>query len=215
MTIISTVYVPEGIAMSADSRITRTVNREGGITDRYTLTDNAQKLVVIKNGKIGVSFSGDAIIKGKTLADYLRVFDIDEVDEDDSIKNVVLKLKEFIIKEKLNVLLLVAGYQDDVPFVYSITPNNIVLRNQKNEEIEYCATWAGDKEAATKLLATTEMNYTLMPLKDAVDLSEFICEICIKYQRFEDRIPTCGGPIDVLVITKDYTKFIKHKILKP
>jgi len=50
-----------------------------------------------------------------------------------------------------------------------------------------------------------------MPLKDAVDLAEFIVELTIKYERFADKIPTCGGPIDILVITKDYTQFYRHK----
>jgi len=46
-----------------------------------------------------------------------------------------------------------------------------------------------------------------MPLKDAADFAEFIVDFTNKYQRFDDRIPTCGGPIDLLVITKDYKKF--------
>lgn len=35
------------------------------------------------------------------------------------------------------------------------------------------------------------------------------------YTRHGKGIATCGGPIDILVITKDYTKFIRHKILNP
>jgi hypothetical protein len=41
------------------------------------------------------------------------------------------------------------------------------------------------------------------------------CKKHSKYQRFRNGIATCGGPIDLLVITKDYTKFVKHKILNP
>jgi hypothetical protein len=215
MTIISVVYVPEGIAMSADSRLTRTIQSQDGNVDRYILTDSAQKLVLIKNGRIGVSFTGDAITNGKTTADYLRVFDINEIQESDTIEEVVVKLKSFLITENLNVVLLVAGYQDDVPFVYSVTQHEVVLRNREGEGVKYSSTWAGDSEAADKLLLATQINYPLTPLKDAMDLSEFIVEICVKYQRFEDRIATCGGPIDVLVITKDYAKFVKHKILQP
>jgi hypothetical protein len=54
-----------------------------------------------------------------------------------------------------------------------------------------------------------------MPLKDAIDYSEFLVELVIKYQRFEDRVATCGGSIDSLVITKDYARVVKHKIFNP
>ena len=53
-------------------------------------------------------------------------------------------------------------------------------------------------------------------LKDAIDLSRFLVDLTINYQRFENNsIATCGGPIDTLVITKDGASFAKHKIYKP
>ncbi|KZR60404.1 hypothetical protein [Pseudobacillus badius] len=79
----------------------------------------------------------------------------------------------------------------------------------------YGANWNGEIEPVTKLFQGTPFNFDLMPLKDAVDMAEFIAEIAIKYMRFSDQISTCGGPIDILVITKDYTEFYRHKILKP
>ena len=53
-----------------------------------------------------------------------------------------------------------------------------------------------------------------MPLKDGIDLSEFMVDLTIKYQRFSDGIQTCGGPIDVLVLTKDTAFWYKHKLYK-
>lgn len=40
-------------------------------------------------------------------------------------------------------------------------------------------------------------NEKLMPLKDGIDISEFIVDLTIKYQRVSDRIKTCGEPIDI------------------
>lgn len=59
------------------------------------------------------------------------------------------------------------------------------------------------------------LNAKIMPLKDAADFAEFITETTINFLGFEDGISTCGGAVDILVITKDYTQFLKHKILKP
>ncbi|HEY5560198.1 MAG TPA: hypothetical protein VIK72_00320 [Clostridiaceae bacterium] len=56
MSIITTVYIPEGIAMAADSRLTGYRTYEGGLTDRYTLSDNSQKIVLLKKVSVGISF---------------------------------------------------------------------------------------------------------------------------------------------------------------
>ena len=55
MSIIVSVYLKEGIIMSADSRITGTTTYKDGKKDRHTLSDNGQKLFLIKNGNIGIS----------------------------------------------------------------------------------------------------------------------------------------------------------------
>jgi hypothetical protein len=92
-----------------------------------------------------------------------------------------------------------------------------VVRNNinQNDIITYGASWRGETEPVHKLLKGTPLNFEIMPLKDAVDLSKFLVDMTIIYFRFANTISTCGGPIDSLVITKDYTKFLKHKILQP
>lgn len=215
MTIVSVVYVPEGIAMSADSRLISTSVTDEGVTERLVLTDSAQKLVLINKGQVGVSFTGDAIVQGKTVADHLRIFDIEKVEKLSTIQDIVTSLQAFVAEKQINVLLLVAGFQDDEPHVYSINQQSFNRLNKREDEILYNASWTGDTEAADKLLISTNVDYKLMPLRDAIDFSEFIVETSIKYQRFEKKIATCGGPIDLLVITKDYTKFTRHKILHP
>lgn len=41
-----------------------------------------------------------------------------------------------------------------------------------------------------------------MPLQDAVDLARFLVETTIEFEKFKPGAPTCGGPIDVAIITK-------------
>ncbi len=67
MTIISVVCVPEGIAMTADSRLIGFVTRDNGVVYRFNFTDNAQKLLLIRSSTLGISFCGDAVIEGKTI----------------------------------------------------------------------------------------------------------------------------------------------------
>ena len=217
MTIISVVYVPEGIAMASDSRLTRKKELANGEFERYIFSDNAQKLVLIKNSSIGVSYCGDAIIEGKTVADFLRKFDIEEVEDSDSVTLVAEKLKLYLSKyyQSYNVLFYLAGFDNDEPFVYLINQENLIRKNYFEGELEYGASWSGDYDPVSRLFNENNHNFHLMPLKDAIDMSEFIVGVAINYFRFTDGISTCGGPIDSLVITKDYTKFIKHKILKP
>ncbi len=184
----------------------------------FTISDNSQKLLLLKDSKIGVNYCGDAIIEGKTIADFLRVFDIEKVDEQDSVKDVTIKLHNYL-KENYNhytVVFIVAGYYKDVPFVFAVDKHGFHRKNATEDgNILYGAYWNGEEEPVTKLFKDTPFNFDLMPLKDAVDFAEFTAEIAIKYTRFADQISTCGGPIDILVITKDFTDFFRHKVLKP
>ena len=50
MSIIVSVYLKEGIVMSADSRLTGITPCKDGVRDQYTVSDNGQKLFLIKNG---------------------------------------------------------------------------------------------------------------------------------------------------------------------
>ncbi|PEN00110.1 hypothetical protein CN621_16795 [Bacillus wiedmannii] len=216
MTIISTVYVPEGIAMAADSRLTRTVTHGNGRVDRYPLTDNAQKLLTIKNSTVGISFCGDAFIDGITVSDFIRIFDINQVDADDTVEVIASKLHHKLQEHSESfVVFIICGYDNDEPFVYRVSRDLCERTNieQSSGEMLSGATWDGEYEKISPFLKTIGPDYWKMPLKDAIDYAEFIAELTIKQQRFSEGLSTCGGPIDLLVITKDYTKFLKHKIL--
>lgn len=222
MSIISVVYVPEGIAMAADSRLTGHKDYYNGLIDRFTISDNSQKIFLLKKSNVGISSCGDALIDGKTIADYLRIFEIEQITKDDDIHVIASKLQKSLIPTSAtsNLFFFIAGYIKNDAFIYKVKRDTLELMRKGDE---YGANWNGEKEAFSKLilkndnlnLGETQFEWSLMPLKDGIDLAEFIIELTIKYQRFEDRIATCGGDIDVLAITKDYAKFIKHKILKP
>ena len=98
------------------------------------------------------------------------------------------------------------------------TAVTIVENTPIDPEIIYGATWAGQKTAITKVVnnpPSLNANWGAMPLKEAIDFAEFLIDTTIKYERFCDDIQTCGGDIDILVITKDEAFWKQHKIFNP
>ena len=109
MSIMCCIYVPEGIVMAADSSLTRTKTantidipakddspaKTVVFQTTYTSSDNAQKVLLIKKTGTGVSFCGDAMIEGVTVADFLRRFEIEKVCESDSTEDIAKKLVDY------------------------------------------------------------------------------------------------------------------------
>jgi hypothetical protein len=51
-----------------------------------------------------------------------------------------------------------------------------------------------------------------LPIKDAIDLAEFLVDTTIKFSKFSPGAPTVGGPIDIAAITKhEHFKWVKRK----
>lgn len=219
MSIIATVYIKEGIVMATDSRITGTTTHADGTKDRYTLSDNAQKLFLIKNEKIGISACGDVELDGKTVADFIRVFELDVVKEEDTVKEVAEKLLQYIKgKYKDTVIFHVCGYMDDKRHVYKISNDSLVVQLDENNKESCTATWDGQRKVLQNLLTGQDgfvMNWQFMQLKDGIDFAEFMIDVTCKIHRFQEGVGTCGGPIDILLITKDYSRWIRHKVLNP
>lgn len=244
MSIMCCVYTPDGIVLAADSRLTRTrttnitSSKENDNTEKitienttYTLSDNAQKVLLIKKNAIGISFCGQAFIDGVNISDFIRKFEIKHINEEDSTEVVANKLKEYFCN--IDTIFFICGYDKDTPYVYKLYKDDMQRINIKNknidkaikmeqeesnqEEICFGATWSGQPYAITKLLNNKpplNANYNIMPLKDAIDFAEFLIDLTIKHERFCDDIQTCGGPIDILLITKDEALWVKHKIYK-
>ena len=223
MSIINAVFVPEGIVMSADSRLTGTGKTQSGDSYNYTISDNNQKIILLKESKVGISTCGDAFVQGKTISDFLRVFEINEIVAEDKIVQVASKLKSYLIKLSIpnTVYFFISGYHEDEPYVYEVRSDLINRMNydSTNKNTIYNVCWNGQKGVISKLLLLGDpikTNFNIMPLKDAIDYSKFLIETTIKYQRFNNtEVATCGGPIDTIVITKDGAAFIKHKIYNP
>ena len=222
MSIMCTVYVPEGIVMAADSRMTGNIavkTPDGRMQQQglFSISDNAQKIFLLSKVKVGISSCGSAVLENKTVSDYLRIFEIEEVTKEDTVTDVAKKLQAYAYKFFPHVNFFVCGYDEDEPFVYDVG-KELKRINMDNGNIRYASSWSGEQYAITKLLNSqpaSPINHNLMPLMDAVDFAEFLIDVTIKLQRFETKPKTCGGDIDVLVLTKDDAFWHKHKLFKP
>lgn len=222
MSIMCSVYVPEGIVMAADSRMTGNimVKTPDGKTQQqgmFSISDNAQKIFLLSKVKVGIASCGTAILENKTVSDYLRIFEIEELNRKDSVTDVAKKLQSYAFKYFPSVHFFVCGYEEEEPFVYDVS-KELKRINMDNGKLRYASTWSGEQQAITKLLNSqppSPINHALMPLKDAIDFAEFLIDITIKLQRFEMKPKTCGGDIDILVLTKDDAYWYRHKIFKP
>ncbi len=239
MSIMCAVFVPDGIVMAADSRQTVGITQvtrpapsaqagEPTVLNRMNApnqppvqmlaqSDNAQKLMLLSKVKVGISACGIGILKGKTVSDFIRSFEIDSVREGDTVTSVANKLQAYAMEFFPQVNFFVCGYEQEEPFVYSVN-KEIKRSNIENGKLRYASVWSGEQAAITKLLNGNPpmlVNHVLMPLKDAVDFAEFLIDLTIKSQRFEMKMATCGGDIDLLVLTKDESFWYRHKIFKP
>ena len=217
MSIISCVYVPEGIAMAADSRLTAHKSNSIGGKDRFAISDNAVKLFLLKKVRIGIGSCGDVSIDNILLSNILESFEEEKVDFEDDVKSITEKLLNYFneIYPKADVTFFVIGYRLNKPCVYRILNKEICIDFDINSKFGAC--WDGEKTILHGLMSNqmTNIDYGKLPILDAVELAEFMVEVVIKCQQFNAQLATCGGPIDVLIITKDYAKFIKHKIINP
>lgn len=218
MTILVSAYVREGIVMAADSRLTVTDNN-GERVEKYTATDNMVKVFLLKKINVGISHSGDAYINDMTLPEFIEEFEKNILIEDDNIETASFKLMQYIQKYDSNNRMQICGYHNNEPYVYLVDKFSCVRYNTNAEsKIVYNVLWCGHGEPLHNLLLgeyPIVINFDFMPLKDAVDLVEFLVDVVIKTERFQSKLSTCGGPVDILVLTPESQYFYKHKLLNP
>ncbi|WP_127506273.1 hypothetical protein [Paenibacillus humicus] len=214
MTLINAVYVPTGIVLSGDSRTT--IFREH---TQYVLSDSSNKVFVLFN-RFGVATSGDAFVNGKPIEHFIKDFEFLNTTEIKSTHDFAeLMLKYFKEQTPLpRVNLIVVGYDESVPFVYSVVTQNNHLEKVNSYDdgsTSYGMFRSGDIEIVNRLTPNNVdvPHYNAWNLQDAVDYSRHLVRTTIDQLRFEPRFPTVGGQIDTLVITPKETKFLSKKEL--
>jgi len=234
MSFVVTVYVPEAIVMASDSRQTLTLKGKVETVN----SDFTYKTFLQPRQQVGVSTFGKAVLGGVSVQSQLERFAEEMVEEGDDVEAVARKLVSHLHEKyrQADTGFYVGGYKREgrasVPHVYYChVKKNLVQRrnvNPQTGEVTYGATWAGQVDVITRLLkakqvvgpdgqlaeiAGARINWHLMNVQDAIDFAIYAVRTTIDTMRFEARPKNVGGPIDVLLITPQESRWIQRKEL--
>ena len=224
MSLIITVYVPEGIVLAGDSRLTLNwtdKTQTGEQHNSITTSDSYTKIYSLAN-RFGLGVFGEVFVNEINICGSINQFVQENIDENTTIDELPERLIMFF-GEKFNypaTHFYLVGYKMEegiaVPHTYSITLAEKSYRrsNFENEQNINGANWGGEIEVLSRILLTVKMQrgdewaeladnaipWNFMTLQDAIDFGVYAVKTTIDTMRFQQKEKTVGGPIDVLVI---------------
>jgi hypothetical protein len=233
MSLVVTVYVPSGIVMAADSRMTvlRSEEREGEdgakvkVQNQLVLSDNAYKVVALESIGVGISVYDAGVINNEPVDSHVHRFEEEEITPDDDAVSCSEKFLAYFQGKHANVPIgfHVAGYQVEgrasVPFVFvgHTTKQAGSRRVNVNKEgkVQYGIVRSGDIGVVNRLIEKSQLPlFAAMPLQDAVDYAVHLIRTTIDTMRFEPRFPGVGGAIDVLAVRPGGMRWVQRKELR-
>jgi hypothetical protein len=231
MSFIISVYTHEGIIMAGDSRLTLNANIQEGSSPReisFDFSNSVRKVFCTKNG-IGISTCGDAGIEGIPLAGYIEEFLYKHENED--IETFAEKLLAYFscLSPALRSDFHVCGYKGEGPQrIFRVSTASKTVTRQDIDGHQG-AIWDGEKDIVTRIVKTCWLTddegnpslklpyypipFNFFTLQDAIDFAIFAMNATIGAIRFQNRIKTVGGPIDILSIKKNSATWIQRKQL--
>jgi len=224
MSIVITTFVPEGIVLAADSRVTMNWPSviEGKPNINFTQVSDTSHKVFLINQRIGLATHGDACIEGVPMASFINQFIDQRVLPTDEVDVVAKKVLEYFrnLESDLSTFFYVVGYKkvadqsEQHIYLVDIKGNQQTRTNHGTEGTFFGANWGGEIEVISRLVRAVKMSqgddwvevdqvevpWSYMTLQDAIDFSTFAVRTTIESLRFQQKIQTVGGPVDVLVL---------------
>jgi hypothetical protein len=205
-------------------------------------SDATQKLF-LAHDRIGISTAGNASIQNVPISGFIESFILTlpkEISIADAAEALLEYFKK--IDPKLNTLFHVSGYTRHDDELSSELWLIIIAENQKflaRKEGEQGAIWNGELDIINRLFLSVGVqqfkpegpskelkptgkyepvphygiDFNHLTLQDAVDLAVFAVRTTIDTMRFQARLRTVGGPIDVLAIKPDEAQWLSRKRL--
>ena len=224
MSLIITVYVPEGIVLAGDSRLTLNwtdKTQTGEHHNSITTSDSYTKIFLLAD-RFGLGVFGEVFVNEINICGLINQFVQENINENTTIDEIPERLIYFF-GEKFNYPVThfyLVGYKMEdgisVPHIYSIALAEKSYRrsNSENEHTINGANWGGEIEVLSRILLTVKMQrgdewteladnaipWNFMTLQDAVDFGVYAVRTTIDTMRFQQKEKTVGGPIDILVI---------------
>jgi hypothetical protein len=232
MSLIVTVFVPEGMVMASDSRQSITV--EGKTPDGKEFkvdtinSDAVTKTFLLETQQVGISSFGQDLLDGVPMWSYVKRFIEEELALADDVATIPSKLTAYFRKRfpQADVGFHIAGYMKEakasIPHFYNchVARNTFERKNVKADgSVVYGATWSGQTDIITSIInpviikdekgqdkviqAPAPIIWNAMTIQDAIDFSIYAIRTTIDTMRFQARPKNVGGPIDVLLLIPD------------
>jgi hypothetical protein len=224
MSLVITVWVPEGIILAADSRLSITYStREPGLPIEYrhtiTASDANDKIFLLKE-RFGLGTFGAAEIKGVPIAGFINRFIEEKVSGDVEIDQLPELLLEFFGGSRgwPPVSFYAVGFKSErgvsSPHVYVVNIAGKAFHRANTAELPVGANWGGDTEVMARLLSHVKVEqgqqwsefpaasipFTFFTLQDAIDFAVYAIRTTMESLRFQMRPKTVGGAIDILAL---------------
>lgn len=236
MSFIIALHIREGLVMASDSRIsfTDTINNTDGsktIKLGAHISDSTQKTFLTPSN-VGISWCGDSAINNKHINWYIENFIKKHGNEDVEIIKDSLLSYFTNLTTNLNTNFFVGGYVNESGCIsqklYSIKTHT---RDVKSiDTSDQGALWDGEADIMIRVLnqkvyCKTDDNkydkivsypilWQYFTLQDAVDFARYAIKTTIDTMRFQARVKTVGGSIDILVIKPTEAFWIEKRQLQ-
>jgi hypothetical protein len=237
MSFLVALYVPDGIVMAADSRLTftqtRTLNDGSQTHTAVGISDYSAKSFLTPSG-VGICTYGAADIHGNPIGGVLTEFILDETDENTNVDDVARRLLEYVrdAHSELPTGFLVGGYIDGedgkpAPRIWDLYVANNYIK-QTCVPGHHGLSWRGVSDVLARLiqplyvksgddytaLPQFQIQWSAMPLGEAVDFAAYAVESTVELMRFQPRGRTVGGEVELMVITPEGSRWINRKKLR-
>ncbi|KRG15622.1 hypothetical protein ACA30_05920 [Virgibacillus soli] len=210
MTIFTTICVPEGIVMTSDSRLTQRFDYEDGSYREFALSNEEQKIFLVKNNEIGITYTSNRMRDGFRMPEFISRFNQLHLSQEDSVKSIATKLNDCLINEEFTGSIVVAGYDDNLPFVFLLENNEVTLLNRnEDEEIIFCITRGGKIDRINDVLDKSCVEIKELSLNQALELGIELTQDSIDYYNSLPEYSNIGGTVSHLTIQGNQTTFVK------
>lgn len=234
MSFIIALHIGEGLVMASDSRITynlTTNNADGDKTVQLGahFSDSYPKTFLTLS-KVGISYCGDSSINNKPITGYIETFVENHKDDGvDTIKDAIIPYFSGL-NTSLNTTFVLGGYANEgdgvIQKLYRI--NTLTKNKESINTTTQGALWSGETDVMSRILTTVYgktnegkydeiVSYPILwqyfTLQDAVDFARYAIKTTIDTMKFQSRVKTVGGPIDILVIKPTEAFWIEKREL--
>lgn len=203
MTLFTAFFVPDGIVVVSDSRITLNKKFNDGTEENEVLSDQEQKIFLLRNNDVCLVSTSENMPDGFTMVEFINNMNKFIIKRDDSIWDITLKIKSYINEVPgIKISIVIAGYDNGEPYLFLIENKNIkVLNRTEDNKVFYGATIGGNFRRIDEVF-DYERKFDDFTTEKALEYGIYLVEDSIKYLNDQQEYSDVGGDIQYLEMKK-------------